>query len=273
MSGRSEAAGTKSWLHVLNMIPTRFKAMILAAGRGERMRPLTDVLPKPLLRAGGKSLIEYHLENLARAGFAEIVINHAHLGQMIEAALGNGERYGVNIRYSHEPVALETAGGIAQALPIITVNPLVALRERPFLVINADIYCEMDFSTLLPVLRANAMPSPDGDLAHLVLVDNPAHHPGGDFALDSRPESCFQEKTCSPSVASASISPKLFEGIVAGFGSQARTAAGAGDIPWKSRRATLSGIWADIGTPERLRQIDLELSTAGAPTGSPAASS
>ncbi|HJY04971.1 MAG TPA: sugar phosphate nucleotidyltransferase, partial [Bryobacteraceae bacterium] len=96
-----------------------FKAMILAAGRGERMRPLTDTLPKPLLRVGNKALIEYHLERLARAGFAYIVINHAHLGHMIEAALGNGDRYGVNIHYSSEPVALETAGGIAQALPLL----------------------------------------------------------------------------------------------------------------------------------------------------------
>ena len=105
--------------------------MILAAGRGERMRPLTDVLPKPLLRAGGKALIEYHLENLARAGFAEIIINHAHLGHLIEAALDNGERYGVNIRYSHEPVALETAGGITQALPIITGQPRWWHRGAP----------------------------------------------------------------------------------------------------------------------------------------------
>ena len=118
--------------------------MILAAGRGERMRPLTDTLPKPLLRVGNKALIEYQLESLARAGFADIVINHAHLGHMIEAALGNGDRYGVNIRYSREPVALETAGGIAQALPLLRHER--ENRERPFLAVNADIYCEIDFS-------------------------------------------------------------------------------------------------------------------------------
>ena len=140
------------------MIPIRFKAMILAAGRGERMRPLTDVLPKPLLRAGGKALIEYHLENLARAGFAEIIINHAHLGHLIESALDNGERYGINIRYSHEPVALETAGGITQALPIITGQPGGDTGERPFLVINADIYshgvehCKCIFSNFFPLI-------------------------------------------------------------------------------------------------------------------------
>src|SRR5215831_8987699 len=99
-----------------------FRAMILAAGRGERMRPLTDATPKPLLHAGGRALIEYHLENLRRAGFCEIVINHAHLGQSIEAALGNGRRYGVDIKYSREQFALETAGGIALALPLLTLN-------------------------------------------------------------------------------------------------------------------------------------------------------
>ncbi len=140
-----------------------FKAMILAAGRGERMRPLTDTVPKPLLGAGGKALIEYHLENLKRAGFTEVVINHAHLGHMIEAALGDGKRYGLNIRYSHEPVALETAGGIAQALPLLKFG-VSRPEEQPFLTINADIYCEMDFSSLEPVLW-NMQAHPDGDLA------------------------------------------------------------------------------------------------------------
>src|SRR5689334_7399028 len=119
-----------------------FRAMILAAGRGQRMRPLTDTVPKPLLRVGGKALIEYHLENLKQAGFAEVVINHAHLGHMIEAALGDGKRYGLNIRYSHEPVALETAGGIAQALSLLKFG-ISRPEERPFLTINADIYCEL----------------------------------------------------------------------------------------------------------------------------------
>ena len=109
--------------------------MILAAGRGERMRPLTDALPKPLLQAGSHALIEYQIRNLARAGWVEIVINHAYLGEMIENALGNGERYGVNIRYSPEKVVLETAGGIANALPLL----MQAADNRPFLVVNADI--------------------------------------------------------------------------------------------------------------------------------------
>src|SRR6185437_3973782 len=150
---RWKASSRKQKLAILSKgAPSGFKAMILAAGRGERMRPLTDALPKPLLRAGGKSLIEYHLENLARAGFAEIVINHAHLGQMIEAALGNGERYDVDIRYSHEPAALETAGGIAQALPLLK-DGSSSNHGKPFLTVNADIYCDIDFFSLLPVLR------------------------------------------------------------------------------------------------------------------------
>ena len=157
---------------------------------------------------------------------------------MIEAALGNGEPYGVNIRYSHEPVALETAGGITQALPIITGQPAGGTGERPFLVINADIYCEMDFSTLVPKLeQMNA--SPDGDLAHLMLVDNPAHHPGGDFALD-RGRIVLSGENMLTFSGIGIYRPKLFEGIVP-VGSQARTAAGAGNIPWKSRRAALSG--------------------------------
>ena len=245
--------------------------MILAAGRGERMRPLTDMLPKPLLRAGGKALIEYHLENLARAGFAEIIINHAHLGHLIEAALGNGERYGVNIRYSHEPVALETAGGITQALPIITGQPAGGTGGRPFLVINADIYCEMDFSTLVPKLeQMNA--SPDGDLAHLVLVDNPAHHPGGDFALD-RGRIVLSGENMLTFSGIGIYRPKLFEGIVAGSVAKLAPLLGQAIALGKAGGQHYRGTWADIGTPERLRQIDLELSTAGAPAGSPAASS
>src|SRR5687768_10626064 len=151
MSGRSMSGRKQKLATPFEMV--QFRAMILAAGRGERMRPLTDALPKPLLPAGGKALIEYHLENLGRAGFSDIVINHAHLGHMIETTLGNGKRYGVNIRYSHEPVALETAGGIARALPILGGEPGNNPTEKPFLTVNADIYCEFDYSTLLPVMR------------------------------------------------------------------------------------------------------------------------
>ena len=145
------------------------KAMILAAGRGERMRPLTDTLPKPLLAAGGRTLIGWHLHKLAAAGFQEVIINHAHLGILLEQTLGDGSRFGINIRYSPEHEALETAGGIANALPL--------LGER-FLVINADIWCDFDFTAANSALQQN-------DLAHLVLVDNPPQHAGGDFHLSS----------------------------------------------------------------------------------------
>lgn len=144
------------------------KAMILAAGRGERMRPLTDHTPKPLLKVGGKPLIAWHLKRLAAAGFQDIVINHAHLGEQIESALGDGSQWGVRIQYSPEKIALETAGGIANALPL--------LGNAPFLVVNGDVYTDIDFGTLKLV---------PPNLAHLVMVNNPPQHAAGDFALSS----------------------------------------------------------------------------------------
>ena len=147
------------------------KAMILAAGRGERMRPLTDHTPKPLLKVGGKPLIVWHLERLAKAGFKEVVINHAHLGEQIEQALGDGSQWGLDIQYSPEKIALETAGGIANALPL--------LGSSPFLVVNGDTFTEINFADLTNVLQANHH-------AHLVLVNNPPQHPNGDFAIGQR---------------------------------------------------------------------------------------
>ena len=144
------------------------KAMILAAGRGERLRPLTDETPKPLLKVAGKSLIEYHLLNLADAGFKEIIINTAWLADQIHQQLGSGENYGVSIRYSDEGEALETAGGIINALPL--------LGDEPFLVVNGDIWCDFDFSTL-PDLKTSSQ-------AHLLLVNNPEHNQNGDFSLE-----------------------------------------------------------------------------------------
>jgi len=146
------------------------KAMLLAAGRGERMRPLTDSTPKPLLEVGGKALIVHAIEKLRESGFEELVINHAWLGVQIERTLGNGQTLGVSIHYSPEPEqALETAGGIRNALPL--------LGEQPFVVCNADVWTDYDFSRL---------PSDPTGLAHLVLVDNPPHHPNGDFVLDGQ---------------------------------------------------------------------------------------
>jgi len=156
------------------MPPHAFKAMILAAGEGRRMRPLTDHTPKPLLKVGGKPLIHWQIERLRGAGFRQLVINHAHLGQQLEAALGDGAGLDVAIAWSREPEPLESAGGIATALPL--------LGDAPFAVTNGDVYVDYDYARLLPVLHEMAG-NPE-HLAHLVLVDNPPHHPGGDFSLD-----------------------------------------------------------------------------------------
>jgi len=158
------------------------KAMIFAAGRGERMRPLTDSCPKPLLKVRGRPLITWHVLNLVRAGITEIVINHAHLGHMIEAELGDGSKYGATIAYSRETVALETAGGVANALHL--------LGEKPFLAVSGDIYCPyFDFEQVKNVLHDNDIlghpyPPEKRDLCWLYLTPNPWHNPEGDFALD-----------------------------------------------------------------------------------------
>ena len=236
-----------------------FRAMILAAGRGVRMRPLTDTVPKPLLQAGGKALIEYHLANLAHAGFVEVVINHSHLGQMIEAALGDGKRYGVSIRYSHEPTALETAGGIAQALPLLRNGPANGLEELPFLVINADIYCEFDFARLLPVLR-QMQANPDETLAHLVLVDNPAHHAAGDFALN-----CGNVALTGKDMFTFSgigvYQPQLFREVVPGAAAKLAPMLYQAIALGKISGEYYSGLWMDVGTPERLRLLDARLTS------------
>ena len=158
------------------------KAMIFAAGRGERMRPLTDRCPKPLLEAGGKPLIVWQIEALARAGIVDIVINHAWLGERLENALGNGSRYGVRLRYSAETTALETAGGIAQALPLLAEQPADSRGGGEiFLAVSGDIHTDYDYLRLLP--RAAAMAASAEPLMHLVMVPNPPFHPAGDFVL------------------------------------------------------------------------------------------
>ena len=155
------------------------KAMLLAAGRGERMRPLTDRTPKPLLVAGGKPLIVWHLEKLAAAGITEVIINHAWLGEQIPAALGDGSAYGVRITYSAEGEALETAGGIARALPLLTQGEP---ENAPFAVISSDAWSDLDYTRLTEV--AQRLASGEGD-CWCLMVDNPGHHRGGDFALDN----------------------------------------------------------------------------------------
>ncbi len=213
------------------------KAMILAAGRGERMRPLTDTTPKPLLKAGGKRLIEYHLEALADAGFHDIVINHAHLGEQIEQVLGDGRRYGVRIAYSAEGQALETGGGIFRALPL--------LGEGPFLVINGDVWCDYPYERLLRRDVAHA---------HLVLVDNPPQHPQGDFVLEHG--KVHDKKGARLTFSGIGVyHPQLFAGCEAGAFALApllRRAMALGLVGGEHYR----GRWFDIGTPERLRQLD-----------------
>jgi MurNAc alpha-1-phosphate uridylyltransferase len=223
------------------------RAMILAAGRGERMRPLTDRVPKCLLQVGGKPLIEWHLEKLAAAGFTEVVINHAWLGEQIEAQLGNGARFDLHIRYSAEREALETAGGIAKALPL--------LGEAAFLVVNGDIYCEFDFASLSPAaadVRSGAI------LAHLVLVDNPTHHPRGDFALDAgrvRPEGPSQLTFSGIGI----YSPALFAGIASGARAQLAPLLRKAMALDRVTGQRYDGWWVDVGTPERLAQLDAEV--------------
>jgi len=219
------------------------KAMILAAGRGVRMRPLTDTTPKSLLAAGGKPLIVWQLEKLARAGIAEVVINHAHLGDMIEAALGDGSRFGVSIRYSRELEALETAGGIALALPLLGADP--------FMVINADIYTDYDFSVLA---RADLQVG----LAHLVLVDNPPQHPRGDFALEAGRVHESGKRLLTFSGIGV-YAPRLFSGIPPNakvpLAPILRKAMAAERVSGEHYR----GRWHDIGTAERLQALDAEL--------------
>jgi MurNAc alpha-1-phosphate uridylyltransferase len=223
--------------------------MILAAGRGERMRPLTDRLPKPLLEVGGRRLIEWHLEALARAGFDHVTINLAWLGARIREALGDGARFGLSIRYSEEPEgALETGGGIFRALPW--------LGPQPFVVVNGDVWTDFDFARL-PVLDPDA-------LAALVLVPNPPQHPRGDFALRARPgggtgtDDIDLDPAAAPRLTFSGIGvyrPEFFAGCAAGrfpLLPLLQRAAAAGRL----RGQRYDGLWFDIGTPERLRALD-----------------
>ncbi len=219
------------------------QAMILAAGRGERMRPLTDNLPKPLLPVAGKPLIEYHIERLAEAGIRKLVINHAWLGEKIEHALGDGRRWGSEIQYSPEANALETGGGIFQALP--------RFNGEPFLVINGDVWTDIDFASLC---------LSEGSDAHIVLVDNPAHHPQGDFGLiDGRVSDTLQPRHTYSGIGIYTAA--LFDGCSAGCFPLAPLLRQA------IARQCLggeyyAGEWLDIGTPGRLAGLDQRLRAA-----------
>jgi MurNAc alpha-1-phosphate uridylyltransferase len=218
------------------------KAMILAAGKGERMRPLTLTTPKPLLAVGGKRLIEYHLLALAQAGFGEVVVNHAWLGQQIEDYLGDGARYGLAIEYSREAEPLETGGGIRHALPL--------LGKEPFLVVNGDIWTDYDFTKLRGPLAGQA---------HLVLVDNPAHHPDGDFTLV---EGQVRDQPGLTYSGIAVLDPSLFDdqGDTAfKLAPLLRRAMAVGQVTGEHHR----GHWIDVGTPQRLADIDRLLAERG----------
>jgi N-acetyl-alpha-D-muramate 1-phosphate uridylyltransferase len=214
------------------------KAMILAAGKGERLRPLTLHTPKPLVRAGDVPLIEYHLRALAAAGFREVVINHAWLGQQIEDYLGDGRQFGLSICYSPEGEPLETGGGIFRALPL--------LGDKPFLVVNGDIWTDYDFSNLQ---------RPITGLAHLVLVDNPQHHPTGDFALISGQVVDNSPKSRLTYSGMAILHPRLFDDCEARAFKLApllREAMGEGLVSGEH----FTGQWVDVGTHERLAEVE-----------------
>jgi len=232
------------------------KAMIFAAGRGERMRPLTDTCPKPLLKVRGRPLIVWQILNLVRAGITDIVINHAHLGHMLEQALGDGSQFGAQIRYSPEASALETAGGIAQARHL--------LGEQPFLAISGDIYMpHFDFEQVKTVLEdndlwGNPLPLDQRDMAWLYLVKNPEHHPAGDFALNSFTIS----NEGSPMYTFGNIGvyrPQMFDGISAGervkLGPLLREYIARGQVGGEIYR----GEWVNVGTVEQLEQLNAPL--------------
>lgn len=227
------------------VLPTH--AMILAAGRGERMRPLTDTTPKPLLQVGGKPLIQYHVEALARVGIENLLINHAHLGEQIVAYLGSGERWGVSITYSPEPAgALETGGGIFQALPL--------LGDDPFWVVNGDVWSDYAFD---PVMLSTET------LAHLVMVDNPAQHPTGDFVLEGTGRVSDAVGNRLTYSGMGLYRPELFAGCSAGIFPLApllRRAMARGVVTGEH----FTGRWSDAGTPQRLSALDAALRGADA---------
>ncbi len=224
------------------------RALVLAAGRGERLRPLTDTVPKALLRVGGRALIEWQVERLARGGFTDLIVNHAHFGTMIEEALGDGARFGARIRYSAEAPALETAGGIARALHL--------LDGEPFAVVSSDIHTEFDYARLAAPLEAIAR-DPASSVAHFVLVDNPPWHAAGDMGLDGG-----RVTRGGPRLTYGNISlfhPAIFREIAPGTWLKL--------FPWAYRhveegRVTgehFRGPWDNVGTPAQLAALDRRL--------------
>jgi MurNAc alpha-1-phosphate uridylyltransferase len=216
------------------------RAMILAAGRGERMRPLTDTCPKPLLKVGAKCLIEYHIQNLVAAGFTDIVINHAYLGEQIERTLGTGQQYGAQLYYSPEATALETGGGIFNALPL--------LGNSPFLVVNGDVWCDYPFNKIADSLTG---------LAHLILINNPEHNLKGDFHL--KYNKVYSKGTpCLTFSGIGVYHPDLFMNCTAGRFSLVPLLIKAMEMA-KVTGEHYQGEWLDIGTPQRLEELNQRL--------------
>lgn len=238
------------------------KAMILAAGRGTRMAPLTDNCPKPLLKLIGKPLIQHHIEKLVAAGIRDIVINHAYLGQMIEQALGDGHKLGCSIRYSAETEALETAGGIVQALPLLMdESDSTDKSTEPFLLINGDVWSNWDYAQAFAKSDQIQQRQMAGWLG---LIDNPVHNPQGDFELTDSgilgPQAEHQGVTFS---GISVLSPALFEGIEPGVRPLAPLLCQA-----MARQQIigepLNADWVDVGTPERLQALEQQLQTSAA---------
>lgn len=224
------------------------KAMILAAGLGNRMRPLTLHTPKPLLAVGGKPLIVWHIEKLKHIGVTDIVINTAWLGEKLAAALGDGSQFGVTILWSHEGEGLETAGGIINALPL--------LGDEPFILVNGDVWTTFDFASLLQVDLADK-------LAHLVLVDNPPQHPRGDFILANGLAATFEQQQGEAFTYSgiAVLKPQMFAGLDNGKRPLAPLLKQAMQQQLVSAEK-MSAAWVDVGTPERLAQLDQQIKQA-----------
>lgn len=222
------------------------KAMILAAGMGNRMRPLTLHTPKPLLEVGGKPLIVWHIEKLQKIGVQEIVINTAWLGEKLAEALGDGSQFGVKILWSHEGEGLETAGGIIKALPL--------LGYEPFILVNGDVWTTMDFAPLLNVQLEN-------DLAHLVLVENPVQHPQGDFTLAANKAYTFEQARSGENLTYSGVAvmhPQMFVGLESGKRPLAPLLKQAMQQE-KISAHKLQGVWVDVGTPERLNALDQQI--------------
>jgi MurNAc alpha-1-phosphate uridylyltransferase len=219
------------------------RAMILAAGLGKRMQPLTAEVPKPLLKVGEMTLIEHQIHRLVAGGVTGVVINHFYLGGMIEQLLGKGSRFGIDISYSREPILLETAGGIIKSLP--------KLKDDSFIVVNSDVWTDFDFSQLLPVDGVNR-------LAHLVMVANQDHNPSGDFCIDDAGRVHEEAQSADQCLTFSGISV-LHKKLFAGLSIQPRSVVPLLQAAMKEDKVSgqvYDGVWIDVGTPERLKDVN-----------------